>query len=154
VEYQHNNVDALFDWGTALFKSARQQEAVQKYLQAIRMSPRTLKRVYIIGDLLRRNETVVRRFQSVIDDIRMAASYTEWGALLTDIGRYELAIQQHQQAVQLDPDLKETCANWLKTLGRAGISAGDPNRPVTSSVVVGWLLGGSGGANAERRTDP
>jgi tetratricopeptide (TPR) repeat protein len=125
VEYNQGyaNAIAIFEWGATLLKSGRQEEALQKYLQAIKIAPYILKMLQSVQDLLKWDDTVVARFQSAVDGMHTAEAYTQWGVLLYQIGRYEQAIQQHQQAVRLDPDLEDPYTNWRKAMGKAGISA-------------------------------
>ena len=107
------------DWGTTLLKEGRKEEAISKYLQALRQGGDLLR----IRERLNWDDELVARFQKVIDEVHSARTYHQWGTLLRGIKRYELAIQQFKQAISLDPDMWDSHVEWLKALGALGLSA-------------------------------
>jgi|GEM_PF-6522546 len=139
----------LFKWGTSLLKAGRREEAIQKYLELVRepwlffafsedfinqarpgrvlqedqAADRGHTGFRALGNLLKWDDDLVARFQEAFDVAHNVDAYNQWGLLLSDIGKYEQAINQFKQAIDLDPDAPESYSNWLKVLGAGGLSS-------------------------------
>jgi tetratricopeptide (TPR) repeat protein len=143
-ELDHERPGAIQDWGTALLRNGRNEEAIEKYAQAVRARADLSKRALasptptfvtplgtnpVGGDLisvvdkLTWNDELIARFQKTFDEINLADSYREWGVVLAKIKRPDRAIKQFKKAVDLDPDSVENYSEWLKTIGTSGLNA-------------------------------
>ena len=114
----HSSARVLQDWGTSLMKGGRREEAIQKYLQALRRGGDLLT----FRKLLNWDDELIARFQTVVDEVHTAYLYHQWGSLLRGIKRYELSIQQFKQSISLDPDRGDSYAEWLKALAAWGLT--------------------------------
>lgn len=118
AESNHHLPLAIQNWGTTLLKAGRREEAIQKYLQALRQGGNVLD----IHDRLNWDNDLVERFQKVVDEVDTAKTYYQWGGLLRGIKRPELAIEQFKRAINIDPDERKSYSEWLKALGTWGLS--------------------------------
>jgi tetratricopeptide (TPR) repeat protein len=122
LELRPDDSAAIFDWGTTLLKSGQRQQAVEKYLQAVKTAPDVMELLATLDGGLLWDDALVATFQQSVDEMRSDEVYNRWGAHLTRISRYQQAIRQFQQAVDLNPDDSSIYANWRKALAKGGIS--------------------------------
>ena len=88
VYLRPNFSDAFYNWGIALSKLGRFEEAINKYEQAIQINP------------------------------DFPEALTNWGNTLSKFEKYEEAINKYEQALQLRPDLIEALTSYGNALSK------------------------------------
>jgi superkiller protein 3 len=122
-ESGRNRIVAVRELGKALFNCGQNEEALEKYLEAVRMSAGTFRSddLLAIRDTLTWGDEIIERFQKEFDQINKAATYREWGVFLVKINHPKRAIEQFKKSIELDPDVSRTYSEWLTALGACGL---------------------------------
>jgi tetratricopeptide (TPR) repeat protein len=115
---------AVRELGTALLNCGQKEEALEKYLEMVRMVADHVhsSNLLAICKSLTWDDAVVDRFQKVFDEINKPASYREWGTFLVNIKQPKRAIEQFKKSIELDPDSWTSFSEWLTALGACGLS--------------------------------
>lgn len=118
-----NQSAAVRELGTALLNCGQKEEALEKYLEMVRM----LSGLVHSSDLLAIqgltwDDEVVERFQKVFDETNKPASYREWGTFLVKNKQPKRGIEQFKKSIELDPDNRTSFSEWLTAIGGCGLS--------------------------------
>ena len=116
---------AVRELGTALLNGGQKEEALEKYLEMVRVAAHHVhsRDLLAICKSLTWDDEVVERFQKVFDEINKPGSYRAWGRFLVKIKQPKRAIEQFKKSIELDPDNRNSFSEWLKALGACGLSA-------------------------------
>jgi tetratricopeptide (TPR) repeat protein len=118
LQFGGNLSGILYNWGTALLDVGKKEEAIEKYLEAVKNNGETFYSDHLltIRDKLVWDNKILERFQQVFDEINNADSYRDWGVFLLQLKRPDSAIKQFKKAIELDPDRRQAYSEWLRAL--------------------------------------
>ncbi len=115
----HNNL------GVAMFRQGRTEEAIEHYLQALRIKPDYVYAHYNMGNVLAkqgRTEEAIRYYLQALEiNPFYEEAYNNLGLVLSKQGQIEEAIKHYLQALRIKPDYVKAHYN----LGLALYSKGD-----------------------------
>ena len=114
----HNNL------GVALYDQGRTEEAIEHYLQALRMEPKYLKTYNNLGIALNKIGHTEEAIEYYLQALRIKPDYLDahynLGDALIKQDRTEEAIEHYLQALRIKPDYEEAYNNLGVALNRQG----------------------------------
>jgi len=121
---QDYHVDPHSSLGFALEKAGRNQEAIERFEQALRVTPDDAWLQYNYGvallDLARPQEAIPHFEQALRVKPDLAAAHNDLGLALARVGRVQEAIGHYEQALRIKPDFAEPYNNLGNALFQAG----------------------------------
>ena len=119
-----NNPVAHNNLGNALVERGRTEEAVEQYLQALRMEPKFVKAYNNLGFALDKQGHTEEAVEQYLQALRIKPDYVEahynLGNALVKQGRTEEAIEYYLQALHMEPKFAEAYCNLGVALNRQG----------------------------------
>ncbi|KAA0595175.1 tetratricopeptide (TPR) repeat protein [Azospirillum lipoferum] len=97
--------------GLILTQQGKQQQAIERFNEALKLKPDFLLPVYNTGNALlemKQYDQAIAKFKEVLNrdakgNTRMPHAYTQWGVALMRQGRLDEAAQMMQKAMAIDP---------------------------------------------------
>lgn len=97
--------------GLILTQQGKQQEAIERFNEALKLKPDFLLPIYNTGNALlemKQYDQAIAKFKEVLNrdvkgNIRTPHAYTQWGVALMRQGRMDEAAQMMQKALAVDP---------------------------------------------------
>ena len=119
------NSFAVSNWGNALFRAGRVDEALAQFEKAVRLKGDFAEARYNLGTALAargRTAAALEQFREAVRiDPFYARAHYNTGNCLAELGRAEAAVAEYREAVRLAPDFEEAHHNLgtsLRALGR------------------------------------
>ncbi len=113
-----------FCWGTALSMLGRDEEACEKYAEAVKHKPDDHQAYsnwgVALGNLGKYKEGCEKYAEAVKHKPDYAVAYNNWAVPLGKLGRYEEACEKLAQAVKHKHDYAEAYYNWGTALSMLG----------------------------------
>jgi protein O-mannosyl-transferase len=121
-----NGPSVHYNWGVALWKEGRTQEAIVQYQEALRLKPDNLERVHNnLGLALWGQGRAQEAIEHWEEALRLKPDYAEphynLGLALAQSGNFDAAITEFEQALQIKPydaEAHNNLGNSLLQLGR------------------------------------
>jgi tetratricopeptide (TPR) repeat protein len=101
------NVIAELNFGVALERAGRKDEAAQHYFKALDLDPDRFQAhnnvANVLADLGRREEAQVHYLESLRLKTNAPPAHLNYGTLLVDMGKFDKALEQYREAARLAP---------------------------------------------------
>ena len=124
LKHTSNNLIIHNNMGVTLDKQGRTEEAVEHYLQALRVMPDYVKAHYNLGNALYKQGRTEEAVEHYLQALRLKPDYAEannsLGVALDRQDRTEEAIERYLQALRLKPDYAEAHNNLGVALDKQG----------------------------------
>ena len=116
-------IEADVNLGVALLRAGRPAEAIWYSERALRLRPEHAGALRNLANCFALTGRAVEALPLYAHAMRLwpdAETYSNWGALLQELGRLTEAIQRYEQALQLQPDFFDAHFNLALALVRVG----------------------------------
>ena len=124
LRFTSNNHVAHNNLGVALDNQGRTEDAIEHYLQALRIKPDYVKTYYNLGVSLNNQGRTKEAIEYYLQALRIKPDYAEahnnLGVVLDKQGRTEDAIEHYLQALRIKPDYAEAHSNLGVSLDKQG----------------------------------
>lgn len=114
--------------GTSLFKGGRIDQAIEEYLEALRIEPNFAEARYNLGITLVQKgnfKGAIREYRKAIADYpQYAKAYLSLGSALDELNKLDEAMACYRKAIEIQPDLAEAHNNLAVDLYLKGDYAG------------------------------
>ena len=124
LRFTSNNHIAHNNLGVALDRQDRTKEAIEHYLQALRISPDYVKTYYNFGVALNKQGRTKEAIEHYLQAIRIKPDFDKahnnLGVALDKQGRTKEAIEHYLQALRINPDYSEVHSNLGVALDKQG----------------------------------
>jgi tetratricopeptide (TPR) repeat protein len=106
--------------GTVLSDQNKDDEAVVKYKEAIKLNPKYADPYYnwalVLYGLKKYDEALAKYQKTVELDPKNTDAYNNWGNVLREQKKYDEAVAKYQRAIELDPKYALAYNNWGNAL--------------------------------------
>jgi tetratricopeptide (TPR) repeat protein len=106
LEIDQNNAAAYYNWGRSLHKISRYDEAIEKLQKSIEIVLDYVNTHNGGSNSLKDIKLILARFPIVVD------AYNVWGNALSDLKKYDEAIEKYKKAIEIDPNYVLVWYNW------------------------------------------
>lgn len=123
-ELMPKDTGVVFEWGYALYKLERDEEAVARFEEALEIDPKCRGAVQYLGEIYSADNDcdkaleVYSRYLDHSEDDHLIL--VEAAICLSDMERFDEAIEYYQRAIDVHPSYTYAYYNWAVSLWRAG----------------------------------
>ncbi|MCZ6702003.1 MAG: tetratricopeptide repeat protein, partial [Ignavibacteria bacterium] len=124
IELDPNYTLGYNNWGLALQRQEKYEEAIEKYKKTIELDPNYTLGYNNWGIALEKQEKyeeAIEKYKKAIElDLNYAMGYINWGLALEALYKFEEAIAKYRKAVEIDPKYVDAYNTWGVALERQG----------------------------------